>query len=74
MSSHNFRKTTATTVERSYGLEVARQIMDHDDSRITKEFYVETRKNELPDVRGALESLRPGGMRPPAVSQGETAE
>ncbi|MFI9488572.1 tyrosine recombinase XerC [Promicromonospora sp. NPDC052451] len=60
VTPHSFRRTAATTVDRSGGTEMAAQLLGHTSTEITKRHYIEPDENV--DVRTAeiLESLAPG--------------
>ena len=56
VSSHNFRKTTGTLVERAYGIEAASKQLGHSGVAVTERHYVE-RAAVAPDTRAALDQL-----------------
>lgn len=56
VSSHNFRKTTGTLVERTYGIEAASKQLGHSGVAVTERHYVE-RAAVAPDTRAALDQL-----------------
>lgn len=56
VSSHNFRKTAATLVEREYGVGAASKLLGHSGVAVTERHYIE-RSQVAPDARGALDQL-----------------
>ena len=58
VTPHVLRKTTATVVERSVGIDAAAAQLGHTGSRVTAAHYVQ-RAATAPDVRTALDALGP---------------
>jgi integrase len=55
---HTFRKSVATLIDREVGIEAAQAQLGHDDSDITREFYVH-KALVAPDLTAHLEKFRP---------------
>jgi integrase len=55
---HTFRKSVATLIDREVGIEAAQAQLGHDDSDITRDFYVH-KASVAPDLTMYLEKFRP---------------
>lgn len=64
VTPHSFRRTVATTINRTAGPDLATQLLGHTSSEITKKHYIETDTNI--DIRTAtiLETLTPTAPAP----------
>ncbi|MBB3037442.1 tyrosine-type recombinase/integrase [Hoyosella altamirensis] len=56
VTPHTFRKTTATLIERDFGVGAATAQLGHSGERVTREHYIQ-RAAVAPDVRRAFEPL-----------------
>ncbi|MFZ2012787.1 MAG: tyrosine-type recombinase/integrase [Nocardioides sp.] len=55
---HTFRRSVATLIDREVGIEAAKAQLGHDDSDITRDFYVH-KASVAPDLTLHLEKFRP---------------
>lgn len=55
---HTFRRSVATLIDREVGIEAAQAQLGHDDSSITRDFYVH-KASVAPDLTVYLEKFRP---------------
>ena len=55
---HTFRKSVATLIDREVGIEAAQAQLGHEDSDITRDFYVH-KASVAPDLTRYLEKFRP---------------
>lgn len=53
---HSFRKTVATLIKETYGVETAQSQLGHSSSRVTEAHYIE-RMNSAPDATAVLDLL-----------------
>lgn len=61
VTSHVFRKTVATLIEREIDAKTASQQLGHANEKVTKEHYIEPRPNVAPDVSELLQRHGPAG-------------
>ncbi|MFC8797073.1 tyrosine-type recombinase/integrase [Promicromonospora sp. NPDC057138] len=59
VTPHSFRRTVATTIERSAGADLAAELLGHTSSDITKLHYIEKDENVSGRTAEILESLAP---------------
>jgi integrase len=55
---HTFRRSVATLIDREAGIEAAQAQLGHDDSNVTRDFYVH-KASVAPDLTAHLEKFRP---------------
>ncbi|MCF4121162.1 site-specific integrase [Antribacter sp. KLBMP9083] len=70
VTPHAFRRTAATTVERSGGADMAAELLGHSSTEITKKHYIEPDENVNVLTARILESLAPGPMPEQAAADG----
>ncbi|RPF21302.1 tyrosine-type recombinase/integrase [Myceligenerans xiligouense] len=69
VTPHSFRRTAATTIDRSAGADMAAELLGHTSTEITKRHYIEPDENVNIATAQILEALAPGAAPDCASSE-----